>query len=540
MRIGILGIMGRSSRHPASIGRRRRFVSDPDDVTLYLNRLFLRLGGVCLLVGGLLLGVSGLVHATPLLIGLSVATAGIGAVAVGVAWMARPPIQLLLVVGFASAIGIAEVSGNALLMAVTLVVVVITSTAVMLDRRILWLGAAGVFSVTGLLLSRQDEPLDTRILAFAIVVVGVASMWGVLVTIRVRHTRVPRLLQALLEHTGEGIILVDSAERILVFAGTAPQMFGYRPDEVLGKPLNLLIPAAASGVHHAHVANFAQGEATLRLMGERLSVHGRHSTGKDIPIGVSISKVPVDGEIYLAAVVRDLSERAAAADSMWQLAESRLNLIASVSHELRTPLTAVVGYAELLLSKESGLSEREREDALLTISREAVDAVAVLNDLLVASRLELGNLPVAGMSVDLAAQVRQVVEGFSAITNQPIEVIAGTGLLVTGDPARIRQVIRNLVANALKHGGPTISVSVEKSGTEGVIYVTDSGSGPSPDIVHVMFDAFHSGQIPEGRTGSFGLGLSISRKLARAMGGDVRYARIGESTRFSLHLPLAD
>ena len=532
--------MGLGFRHAASIGRRQSFVSDPDEATVYLNRLFLRLGGGGVLIGGLLLGVSGVVHAMPLLVGLSVATAGVGAVALGVARMARPPIQLLLVVGFACAIGLAKVSGDALATAITLNVVIIASTAVVLDRQIFPLAAAGVFTVTGLLLSGHDESLDTRILAFAIVVIGVASMWAVLVTVRGRHARVPRLLHALVEHTGDGIILVDSAETILVFAGTAPQMFGYRPDEVLGRPLNLLIPVETGGAHHVHMANFAQGEATSRLKGERLPVRGRHSTGKEIPIGVSISKVPVDGEIYLAAVVRDLSERAAAADRMWQLAESRLSLIASVSHELRTPLTAVVGYAELLLSKEGGFSEREKQEALVTISREAVDAVAVLNDLLVASRLELGNLPVAGVSVDMAAQVRQVVEGFAAVTTQPIEVIPGTGPLVTGDPARVRQMIRNLVANALKHGGPTIRVSVEKSGTEGAIHVTDNGSGPSPDIVHLMFDAFVSGHIPEGRPGSFGLGLSISRKLARAMGGDVRYARVGGTTRFSLYLPLAD
>jgi signal transduction histidine kinase len=100
-------------------------------------------------------------------------------------------------------------------------------------------------------------------------------------------------------------------------------------------------------------------------------------------------------------------------------------------------------------------------------------------------------------------------------------------------------VIRNLVANALKHGGPTVAVSVAESGTEGAVHVTDAGAGPSPEIEALMFDAFVSGHVPDGRPGSFGLGLSISRRLARAMGGDVRYDRVEGHTRFSLHLPLA-
>jgi signal transduction histidine kinase len=245
--------------------------------------------------------------------------------------------------------------------------------------------------------------------------------------------------------------------------------------------------------------------------------------------GFGVTVVGLAAMSYVLLSVRDHYSR---------LADSRLSLLASVSHELRTPLTGVVGFAELLLSGGGELEEPERRDALLTICREAGDVAAVLDDLLVASRLELDNMPVAGLPVDLAAQVRQVVEGFSPVSARAIEVTADTAPRVTADPARVRQVIRNLVANALKHGGPTVALSVEESGIEGVVHVTDDGSGPSPEVEARMFSAFVSGHVPDGRPGSFGLGLSISRRLARAMGGDVRYDRVGGHTRFSLHLPL--
>ena len=246
--------------------------------------------------------------------------------------------------------------------------------------------------------------------------------------------------------------------------------------------------------------------------------------------GVAAVGLTAMGAVLLA--IRDYYAR---------LADSRLSLIASVSHELRTPLTGVVGFAELLLAGgggADGLDGAEKRDALLTICREAGDVAAVLDDLLVASRIELSSLPVAGVPVDLAAQVRQVVEGFAMVAPRPIEVAASIAPRVIADPTRVRQVIRNLVGNALKHGGPTVGVSVSESGTEGVVHVTDDGAGPSPEIEPLMFDAFVSGHVPEGRPGSFGLGLSISRRLARAMGGDLRYDRVGGHTRFSLHLPL--
>lgn len=532
-------VWGAKSRRAAPRPRRLlNFLSAPDEVTFYLNRLFLRVGGGASITVALLLGVAGVASGPPAFFGFAAAAAANGAIALAVARMARPPIYPVVVPSFAVAAGLVAVGQLPVAIAACIASTALGCTVALLDRRAIPLALVGVLTVAGVLVLGQEDAWLLRSAGFAIALVGLAAMCVVHFAVRDRYSRVPRLLHALVEHTGDAIILVDRSQTIRVFAGTAPQMFGYRPDEVLGRPLDLLIPVQSREAHRVHLASFADGEATSHSMSERLPVHGRHHTGAEIPIEVSISKVPVDGELYLSAIIRDISERRVAAERVQKLADSRLRLIASVSHELRTPLTAVVGFAELL-SSGTALDESERTEALATISREAGDAAATLEDLLVGSRLELGNMFVAGVPVDMAAQVRQVVEGF-AVTARPIEVIPGARPLVTGDPGRTRQVIRNLIANALKHGGSTVGVSVEESGNEGVIRVTDDGAGPSPDIVDLMFDAFVSGHVPDGKPGSFGLGLSISRSLARAMGGDVRYDRVGGNTRFSLYLPLAD
>jgi two-component system sensor histidine kinase MtrB len=214
---------------------------------------------------------------------------------------------------------------------------------------------------------------------------------------------------------------------------------------------------------------------------------------------------------------------------------SRDDLIRSVSHELRTPLTAVLGYAELLGSNDLG--SEDRIDMVNTIIREGRDLSNIVEDLLTRARSEAKTLEVAAVRVNLSAQVAQVLEGRtpherSRMSHRPDETTIGTG-----DPARIRQIIRNLISNALKYGDGSVAIAMTAAPDQVGLEVRNPGPAVPIADRDRIFDPYHRAAGAGRNPGGLGLGLAISRELARMMGGDLRYRREGAESVFALTLP---
>jgi hypothetical protein len=219
-----------------------------------------------------------------------------------------------------------------------------------------------------------------------------------------------------------------------------------------------------------------------------------------------------------------------------RLVESKDQLIASVSHEIRTPLSSIVGFAHLL-NEASDLSPAERKEMIELVVQQSGDLTNIVDDLLVAAKADIGQLEVSSVPVDLRAQAAQAVESLDAGSRLAVNLHTTTARCV-GDPARVRQIVRNLVSNALKYGGPAISVETVADPDFGRLMVRDDGPGIPEEQTEAIFEAYHRGEAPSGLAPSLGLGLHISRFLAQRMGGDVTYRYEGGSV-FELTLPLA-
>lgn len=231
-------------------------------------------------------------------------------------------------------------------------------------------------------------------------------------------------------------------------------------------------------------------------------------------------------------------EREIARESLRHLLRSKDRLIASISHELRTPLTAVIGYGQILHQDDSGLSADERAEMIRTILEESLDLANIVDDLLVAAMAEAGTLSVATAPVDLRAQTAQVLEILSSERVEHIEP-TGASIRAVGDPARVRQILRNLISNALRHGGDTIRVSVNSDDSTVRVAVSDNGPGIPTEDRERIFESYQRAAKASGLTDSLGLGLSISRKLARLMDGDLTYRHHHGESIFELLLPKA-
>jgi signal transduction histidine kinase len=219
-----------------------------------------------------------------------------------------------------------------------------------------------------------------------------------------------------------------------------------------------------------------------------------------------------------------------------QLSQAREEFVANASHELRTPLTSITGLA-LLLEEEPAVSTSDSLAELVgLIAAEAADLSRMVEDMLTTARLDVGALSFQFEDVWVSDVVADVVESMRA-SDVEMLVDCSPGN-VRCDPARLRQIVRNLVSNACKYGGGTIWVRGEQDGRTYVLEVADQGPGVPPEIEARLFQRFvHRGQ-ETATSSSVGLGLSIVRSLADGMGGTVTYRRQAGESCFSLRLPL--
>ena len=217
------------------------------------------------------------------------------------------------------------------------------------------------------------------------------------------------------------------------------------------------------------------------------------------------------------------------------LIKAKGEFIATISHELRTPLTAVVGFADLLQESGTEFTPSDRAEMLAAIAEQSEEVSAIVEDLLVAARTDIGELTVAAVPVNLRAQTAQVLETLDQ--NQSIAV-HGQAPKASGDPARVRQILRNLLTNAKRYGGDHISVELD-SYNDGLasLVVTDDGDPIPVEDRERIFEVYQRAHNQPGLTGSIGIGLAVSRRLARLMGGDLTYRHQNGHSIFELSLP---
>ncbi len=226
------------------------------------------------------------------------------------------------------------------------------------------------------------------------------------------------------------------------------------------------------------------------------------------------------------------------------LVRTKDELVSVVSHELRTPLASVVGFAELLRTRE--LSEPQRQQFLTVILEEGRRLTALINDFLDLQRMESGRQEIAPRPIALPMLLTQCAEAAGEDAARPIELQLPADMPeVRADSDRVRQVMANLLSNARKYSpaGGTVRVSADEADGQVIVRVEDEGLGLPPDAVSHLFEKFFRVDNSDRRsiTGT-GLGLAISRKIIEAHGGRIwaESEGLGRGSRFSFSLPVAD
>ncbi len=235
----------------------------------------------------------------------------------------------------------------------------------------------------------------------------------------------------------------------------------------------------------------------------------------------------------LAHLYRLRTRSRARLSEMQRVSEEKDRFLAAVSHEIRTPLTAVAGLAHELSERPDDFDGKEFRSLLGTVAEQSDEVAAIVEDLLVAARSDIGNVSVHHGTIDLHTELALAIE----TAGVEAEVVGAYPPDAWADAQRVRQILRNLLTNAGRYGGPDIQVRFEANDDTIAIVVADNGIPIPEEQRRRIFEPYTSAHKNTEQVGSIGLGLFISRKLATIMDGSLTYHHDGEWSRFTLSIP---
>ncbi len=330
-------------------------------------------------------------------------------------------------------------------------------------------------------------------------------------------------------------IVADHTGAIMLVNAQTERLFGYRRDELLGAPIDMLVPERFRGGHGALRASYGTAPSA-RPMGAGRDLYGLRKDGTEVPVEIGLSPVSTPAGQFVLASVVDITERKNGEelrrqrDRALDASHVKSQFVATMSHELRTPLNAIIATAELLGT--TPLDEHQRA-FVETIEASAEALLVLISSILDFSKIEAGKLDLETRTFELET----LVESAAAVLAQPARqkglqlrayvdpAIPGS---VRGDANRLRQILLNLLANAVKftaHGRIAVrALPVETTSRHVLVRfeVEDSGIGIRPDVVPKLFEPFVQADSSSSRRfGGTGLGLSICKRLVELMQGEI-------------------
>ncbi|MEH6403919.1 MAG: PAS domain S-box protein, partial [Sneathiella sp.] len=339
------------------------------------------------------------------------------------------------------------------------------------------------------------------------------------------------------EASMDAIVMIDDAGLILEFNPAAEELFGYQRNQVIGANMGELIVPEEFRQAHAHsIKNFLNLKDGS-IIGRRLELTAKKSNATLFPVELVIASALQQGKYIFVGYIRDITDRKeysqkieTALEAARFANEAKSEFLANMSHEIRTPLNGMLGMAGLLLDTQL---DSKQLHLIETVRKSGDDLLAIINDILDFSKLEANLLSLEENEFSPRELLENVVELYWANARQKNLYLSqfvdhNMPNSLVGDSGRVRQVLNNLVSNAIKfvhQGGIQVSVSftkLDKNRTQIVFSVTDTGVGISLPDQQTLFDRFTQVEGGSNREKQgVGLGLAISRELCQLMGGDL-------------------
>jgi PAS domain S-box-containing protein len=346
------------------------------------------------------------------------------------------------------------------------------------------------------------------------------------------------LYETVVETASLAIILTDENGRITYLNAVAGELFGLSLEHATECSFTRLVHPK-----NVPIANPESAPATMwKLLSAQVAAPNAEymaklSNGREIPVELSLSCWKYAGKMMFAAMIRDVTERKrieaellAAKETAEAANRAKSEFLANMSHEIRTPMNGILGMTSLMLDSNLSIDHRQCMNAI-KISADGL--LKIINDILDFSKIEAGRMSLDPIEFDLSRQVRDTMLMFKERASQKrlelaVDLAGDVPHYVTGDPVRLRQVLTNLIGNAVKFtdsGGVTVRAACQAHDDKSCLLhftVVDTGIGISAEQQSLVFEPFSQADRSITRKyGGTGLGLSISTRLVRMMGGEI-------------------
>lgn len=362
-------------------------------------------------------------------------------------------------------------------------------------------------------------------------------------------------LSSILAASPDALIVVGTNGNIAFASDRLQDIFGYAPSEIIGKPIETLMPRRFRHGHSGHLRHFLD-DPKAREMGAGLQLFAARKDGSEFPVEISLNPETEGEDLSVVAAIRDVSDRAAVMESLREatnkakMAElSKSEFLANMSHELRTPMNGVIGFTDLLLSSELN---QEQKYHLQLIAESGQSMLVLLNSILDLAKIESGKLKAEHAPFNIQDTIGSSSRLMRVAAEQKglklnLKIDSDVPQHIMGDEYRTKQVLTNIVGNAIKFtASGWVSISAAAVGAAGdrkiEITITDTGIGIDRTRQKEIFDEFvQADSSVVRRFGGSGLGLTISQRLLEVLGGGISCeSEPGKGTSFVITLPLIE
>ncbi|HMK27506.1 MAG TPA: PAS domain-containing sensor histidine kinase [Chitinophagaceae bacterium] len=404
----------------------------------------------------------------------------------------------------------------------------------------------------------------------------------------------PAHLISLFENATEGIILTNNAGNIFMVNPAAQKMFGYGKEELIGKPIEILIPEKFKHHHHQLREGFYQ-QPSNRVMGVGRDLYARKKDGTDMPVEVSLSHYQREGELFVIAFIIDITKRkeiendmlkqkmelenitnkirqlnaslevkveertlilkealqklersqlelSEALDKERQLNEIKSRFVSMASHEFRTPLSTVLSSASLLSKYTAEDDQEKREKHIQKIKNSVKLLNDILEDFLSLGKLNEGKVEKSMDEANLKEILAETIEEMKGILKrgQHFELSSNDDCIAYTDKKLFKNILINLIGNAIKFSDEKklISIHVKMAADQAVISITDQGIGISEDDQLHLFSSFFRGANATNIQGT-GMGLHIVKRYVELLGGQIQIqSQLNKGTTITFTIPV--